>query len=116
MFVNKQDLRLKNLPPWVIMSKKSGSANGMECTKTDPQLKAFVDKLDIVPPLNPREAFFGGRTNAIKLHHKVDENENEKIEYRDIISLYPCANLECEYPICHPEFIDQPRTTDISRY
>ena len=88
--------------------------NGMK--KTDPQLKAFVDKLDIVPPLNPREAFFGGRTNAIKLHHKVDENENEKIEYRDIISLYPCANLECDYPICHPEFIDQPRTTDISRY
>ena len=88
--------------------------NGMQ--KTDPQLKAFVDKLDIVPPLNPREAFFGGRTNAIKLHHKVDENENEKIEYRDIISLYPCANLECDYPICHPEFIDQPRTTDISRY
>ena len=88
--------------------------NGMQ--KTDPQLKAFVDKLDIVPPLNPREAFFGGRTNAIKLHHKVDENENEKIEYRDIISLYPCANLKCDYPICHPEFIDQPRTTDISRY
>ena len=116
MFVNKQDLRSKNLPPWVIMSKKSGSANGMECKKTDPQLKAFVDKLDIVPPLNPREAFFGGRTNAIKLHHKVDENENEKIEYRDIISLYPCANLECDYPICHLEFIDQPRTTDISRY
>ena len=88
--------------------------NGMQ--KTDPQLKAFVDKLDIVPPLNPREAFFGGRTNAIKLHHKVDENENEKTEYRDIISLYPCANLECDYPICHPKFIDQPRTTDISRY
>ena len=86
--------------------------NGMQ--KTDPQLKAFVDKLDIIPPLNPREAFFGSRTNAIKLHHKVDENE--KIEYRDIISLYPCANLECDYPICHPEFIDQPRTTDISRY
>ena len=88
--------------------------NGMQ--KTDPQLKAFVDKLDIVPPLDSREAFFGCRTNAIKLHHKVEENENEKIEYRDIISLYPCANLECDYPICHPEFIDQPRTTDISRY
>ena len=49
--------------------------NGMQ--KTDPQLKAFVDKLDIVPPLNPQEAFFDGRTNTIKLHHKVDENENE---------------------------------------
>ena len=33
-----------------------------------------------------------------------------------MISLYPCANLECDYPIGHPEFIDQPGTTDISRY
>ena len=74
--------------------------NGIQ--KADPQLKAFVDKLGIVPPLDPREAFFGGRINAIKLYHKVEENENEKIEYRDIVSLYPCVNLECEYPSAIP--------------
>ena len=55
MFVNKQDLKSKNLPPWVIMSKKSGSASRIECKKTDPQLKAFVDKLNIIPPLNPEK-------------------------------------------------------------
>ena len=65
-------------------------------------------------PLNPREAFFGGRTNAIKLYHKVQNDE--QIHYSDMISLYPCASLECEYPIGQPELIDQPRTTDISRY
>ena len=82
--------------------------------QSDNHLKEFVETLDIITPLNPREAFFGGKTNAIKLHHKVEENE--QIHYSDIILLYPCANLECEYPIGHPEFIDQPKTTDISRY
>ena len=82
--------------------------------QSDNHLKEFVETLDIITPLNPREAFFGGKTNAIKLHHKVEENE--QIHYSDMILLYPCANLECEYPIGHPEFIDQPKTTDISRY
>lgn len=82
--------------------------------ETDPHLKEFVQKVEIVPPLNPREAFFGGRTNAIKLHRKVEEEE--EIHYRDIISLYPYTNVECEYPVGHPEFIDQPRITDITRY
>lgn len=30
--------------------------------------------------------------------------------------LYPCASLECKYPLGHPEFIDQPDTTDISKF
>ena len=64
--------------------------------------------------LNPREAFFGGRTNAIQLHHKVQENE--EIHYSDMISLYPRTNLECQYPIGHPQFIDQPGTTDITKF
>ena len=81
---------------------------------TNVQVKEFVDKLDIVTPLNPREAFFGGRTSAIKLYHKI-ENE-EQIHYSDMISLYTCANLECKYPTGHPEFIDQPGTTDISKF
>lgn len=33
-----------------------------------------------------------------------------------MISLCPCANLELQYPVGHPQFIDQPRTTDVSRY
>lgn len=41
----------------------------------NPQVKQFVDKLDIVTPLNPREASFGGRTNAIKLHHRTEGDE-----------------------------------------
>lgn len=62
----------------------------------------------------PSRSLFRGRTNVIKLHHKVEENK--QIKYSDMISLYPCANPECEYPIGHPEFIDQPGTIDISKY
>lgn len=80
----------------------------------NPQVKQFVDKLDIVTPLNPRETFFGGRTNAIKLHHRIEGDE--QICYNGMTSLYPCANLECKYPVGHPEFIDQPVTTDISKF
>ena len=82
--------------------------------QTEPHINEFIERLDIVTPLTPREAFFGGRTNAIKLHHKVQDGE--EINYNDMISLYPCANLECDYPVGHPEFIDQPGTTNIARY
>ncbi|CAH3167987.1 unnamed protein product [Pocillopora meandrina] len=82
--------------------------------QTEPRINEFIEWLDIVTPLNPREAFFGGRTNAIKLYHKV--KDGEQINYSDMISLYPCANLECDYPVGHPQLIDQPGTTDVSRY
>ena len=82
--------------------------------QTEPRINEFIERLDIVTPLNPREAFFGGRTNAIKLHHKVQDGE--QINYNDMISLCPCANLECNYPVGHLQFINQPRTTDVSRY
>ena len=94
--------------------KEMWECEWLRMIQSDPQIKQFIDIVNIVTPLNPREAFFGGTTNAIKLYHKVEENE--EIHYSDLISLYPCANLECEYPIGHAEFIDQPGTTGITRY
>lgn len=38
-------------------------------------------KLDIQDRLDPRESFFGGRTNAAKLYYQVAEEE--KIKYVD---------------------------------
>lgn len=52
-------------------------------------------------PLDPRNAFFGGRTNAVKLYHKC--KENERIHYMDVCSLYPFVNKFCKYPIGHPK-------------
>lgn len=43
--------------------------------KENEDLKEFLKDLEIVEPLRPREAFFGGRTNAVKLHHAAAEGE-----------------------------------------
>ena len=77
---------------------------------------AFVDALNLSTPLNPRDAFFGGRTNALRLYHKVDETRGEKIRYFHFMSLYPWVNKNGKYPLGHPEIISQPGHTDLSRY
>ena len=55
------------------------------------------------PEINPRDAFYGGRTNAIKLSHEIEENE--KIHYYDFTSLYPFICKYGEFPIGHPQII-----------
>ena len=76
------------------------------------EVKAFVDQLAIMTPLNPRDAFCGGRTNAVKLYHHVEESE--EIDYYDYTSLYPYMNKNGEYPLGHPEIIFQPGYFDIA--
>ena len=39
------------------------------------KFKPFLKANPITPPLNPREAFFGGRTNAVSLHYQTQEDE-----------------------------------------
>ena len=82
--------------------------------KTNSELKSFVQNLDIVCRLNPRDAFFGGRTNACQLHYKI--KDTERIKYVDFTSLYPYVNKYCSYPVGHPEIIVRPNTTDIFKY
>ncbi|KAK4874279.1 hypothetical protein RN001_013639 [Aquatica leii] len=69
---------------------------------TNCNIRNFVENNNHLknPPLNPRDAFFGGRTNAAKLYHKC--NNLEKIFYFDITSLYPYINKYAKYPIGHP--------------
>lgn len=80
----------------------------------DEQVKAFTDSLEIIPALDPREGFFGGRTNATCLARKAEPDE--QILYDDIMSLYPFINKNSEYPVGHPTFIDHPNTTDITKF
>ncbi|XP_035204371.1 uncharacterized protein LOC118179300 [Stegodyphus dumicola] len=49
----------------------------------NPGLQAFLDQHHLRDRLNPRESFFGGRTNALKLFHEGDA------KYVDFTSLYP---------------------------
>ena len=54
------------------------------------ELKQFLATLQLSDPLCPRDAFFGGRTNATVLYYEV--KGDEMIKYADINSLYPHVN------------------------
>ena len=77
-------------------------------------VRDFVNKLNIVSPLNCHDAFCGGRTNAIKLYHKTEDDE--ETDYYDFTSLYPYVNKNKLYPIGHPEIIFEPGHKDIFQY
>ena len=82
--------------------------------KQNSELQAMVKNMAWISPLEPREAFYGGRTGMAKCFHKTDENE--KISYVDFTSLYPTINKYGTYPIGHPRFIVNPVSQDIHEY
>ena len=77
--------------------------------KQDEDAKNFVEDIRYVSPLEPRDAFFGGRTNACKLFFEG------KAMYVDFTSLYPDRNKNEQYPLGHPIIITQ-NFSDISSY
>ena len=71
-------------------------------------------KREVVDPLNPRDAFYGGRTNATKLLYEFKEGECGK--YVDFCSLYPTVQFYKKYPIGHPKKIISPEKYDKKWY
>ncbi|XP_065122769.2 uncharacterized protein [Paramisgurnus dabryanus] len=71
--------------------------------RDDPSVKEFMSTYSAPERLKPRDALFGGRTNAYKLYHKTAEGE--RISYVDFTSLYPFCQSTKTYPIGHPEII-----------
>ena len=54
---------------------------GCELTKDleeDEEMKQFFEDHELMDPLQPRDAFYGGRTNAAKLFHECQSNEKIK--------------------------------------
>ena len=82
--------------------------------KTDKQLQDFLKTFELVEPLNPRDAFFGGRTNAVCLHAK--KKESKSIKYIDINSLYSFVNKTKTYPVGHPDIFTNPADLNIAHY
>ena len=82
--------------------------------KTNPEINTAVESLMLTEPLNPRDAFSGGRTNATKLF--CSTNGSEKIRYIDYTSLYPFINKTAQYPTGYPEQITNPVSNDITSY
>jgi len=83
--------------------------------QTDPELKSFLEEFEIVAPLEPRDAFFGGRTGATTLYANA-EGEGEDISYVDYTSLYPWVNKYGIYPVHFPVTIFNPEDQDIFHY
>lgn len=79
--------------------------------KTDPQLQEFFKTSEFVEPLNPRDAFFGGRRGAACLYAKAEEGE--VIKYVNVTSLYPWVNKYKEYPVRFPLIYANPSDQNI---
>lgn len=73
--------------------------------KDNSEVERYLNTLDHIriEPLNPRDAFFGGRTGVCKLYHEV--SRGEKILYYDVTSLYPFINKYSKYPIGVPRVL-----------
>ena len=63
-------------------------------------LQQFLQTVDIQDPLNPRDALYGGRTNATRLYC-----EEGDMRYVDVCSLYPYVLKYKAFPVGHPEVI-----------
>ncbi len=71
--------------------------------QSDADVIGFMSTYKHPERLKPRDALYGGRTNAFKLYHKTEGDE--VIRYTDFTSLYPyCQAMKC-FPIGHPQII-----------
>ena len=68
-----------------------------------PKVRDFLNTINIQDPINLRDRYFGGRTNALVLHKKFPEGEKGK--YVDFTSLYPDILKYRRFPVGHPERI-----------
>jgi hypothetical protein len=67
-------------------------------------LRNFVQQSEMINPLEPRDAFYGGRTEAFTLFQK-----DQDISYVDATSLYPYINKTGKIPIGHHHFFSMVR-------
>ena len=78
------------------------------------EMRQFIETLDIQDPLKPREALYGGRTNATRLWYEA--GPGEEIRYIDICSLYPYVLKYGIFPVGHPTIITEHFLSDLRDY
>ena len=76
-------------------------------------MNQYIFSLESVMPLEPRNAFYGGRTEAFKLY--AEATSENQIKYYDVTSLYPFINKMRKIPLGHPSIITG-NLEDINRY
>ncbi len=47
--------------------------------KDNEEMRSYFEEHDLVDPLEPRDAFFGGRTNAAKLFYECKDQEKIRL-------------------------------------
>jgi len=68
----------------------------------DPEIEKFVsENKHRLTPMSPFDSFFGGRVEVFKML----VNDDRRMNYEDITSLYPFINATKVYPVGHPEII-----------
>ena len=73
--------------------------------KKKPEVKELLNKMNVQKPINIRDSYFGGRTNALVLYKKF--SEGEKGYYVDFTSLYPDILKYRKFPVGHPKRITE---------
>ncbi|XP_053392146.1 uncharacterized protein LOC128554858 [Mercenaria mercenaria] len=81
--------------------------------ESNPTMKEYIDSLEIALPLQPRDAFHGGRTEAFKMY--AESTEDKHIRYFDVTSLYPYINKTGKVPLGHQQIITE-NIEDINNY
>ena len=82
--------------------------------KQNEEMKYYFDHYHIADPLEPCHALYGSRTNAAKLYHCCQGDE--QIRYVDFTSLYPHVNRSRTVPSGHPEIITENFDQNVSNY
>ena len=66
-------------------------------------------------PIDPRDALYGGRTEAFSILYRQKEQE-EFVKGLDFNSLYPAMMSKREYPVGHPRLIQRPTDFTLDKY
>ena len=70
--------KIKYLKDYGFEVKQMWECELREKMEKDEEMKRYFEEYEIVDPLQPRDAFYGGRTNAAKLFHECQGNEKIK--------------------------------------
>ena len=71
--------KVKYLKRWGFKVEQKWECKLAKEMKDDEQMSRYFEEYELVDPLQPRDAFYGGRTNAAKLFHECQGNK--KIRY-----------------------------------
>lgn len=73
--------------------------------KQNKSMKEYVDSIEIITPLELRDAFYGRRTESFKLYH--ESTNTLSIQYYDATSLYSYINKSGKAVLGHPNIITE---------